>query len=104
MFHRKVHPETAIDKSGKTQKHENKKKMMNDGSHNIKGDLFYAEEDNMGQPRRSLPKDIMKNYKRQMNPLQFALGSGDSFGNREHWIKTDAECKYSYILAHYRIS
>ncbi|KAF7839649.1 protein LAZY 1-like isoform X2 [Senna tora] len=96
MFHRKVHPETstAIEKSGKTQKHENKKKMMSDGSYN-RGDLVYPEEDNMvQQPRKSLPipKDVMRNYKNQANPLQFALGSGDSFGNREHWIKTDADC------------
>ncbi|KAI9077742.1 hypothetical protein K1719_040228 [Acacia pycnantha] len=95
MFHRKVHPEssTTIDKSGKNQKqHEIKKKMMNDGNQN-RGDLVYPDEDNMGLPKRSFPnpKDIMKNYRGQMNPHQLALVSGDSSGNREHWIKTDAD-------------
>ncbi|XP_054781789.1 protein LAZY 1-like isoform X2 [Prosopis cineraria] len=94
MFHRKVHPEssTIIDKSGKNQKHESKKKMINDGNHN-KGDLVYPDEDSMGQPKRSFPnpKDIMRNYRGQMNPHQFALVSGDSSGNKEHWIKTDAD-------------
>ncbi|XP_028764556.1 protein LAZY 1 [Neltuma alba] len=94
MFHRKVHPEssTIIVKAGKNQKHESKKKMMNDGNHN-RGDSVYPDEDSTGQPKRSFlnPKDIMRNYRGQMNTHQLALVSGDSSGNREHWIKTDAD-------------
>lgn len=26
----------------------------------------------------------------------------DLYGNREHWIKTDADCKYNYIIIVHR--
>lgn len=93
MFHRKVHPEssTTLDKSGKNLKQESKKKMVNAGNQN-RGDLVYSDED-CGVPRRS--KDIMRNlFRGQMNPHQLELVSGDSSGNKEHWIRTDADCKY----------
>ncbi|KAI4336556.1 hypothetical protein L6164_015069 [Bauhinia variegata] len=92
MFHRKVHPENsaATQNSVKHQKNENKKKIVNDGGH-IKGDLTHPEEDIISHPKKALSKESLRHYKSQSNPLQITLDSGDSFGNREHWIKTDAD-------------
>lgn len=97
MFHRKVHPEnsTALQKSGKAQKNENKKKIGYDDSCN-NGDQVLQDEDIMLCPQRALLKQNIRRYKSQSNPPQFMLSSIDSNGNREHWIKTDADCKNIY--------
>ena len=99
MFHRKVHPEnsTATQKSNKSYKTENKKKIINNGDNNY-GDQVFPDEEIISYPKRALLKESIRRYKSQSNPPQFTLGSGDSNGNREHWIKTDADCKYKYIL------
>ncbi|XP_027364849.1 protein LAZY 1-like [Abrus precatorius] len=99
MFHRKVHPEntTVAQKSDKYQKNENKKKAINDGGHN-KNDVVHSEEDIMINHKTAFPKENMRQYKSQTNPLQFTLGSEDSSENKEHWIKTDADCKHKLLL------
>ncbi|XP_059446899.1 protein LAZY 1-like [Corylus avellana] len=92
MFHRKVHPEnsTATQKSNKPYKTENKKKIINNGDYNY-GDQVFPDEEIISYPKRALLKESIRRYKSQSNPPQFTLGSGDSNGNREHWIKTDAD-------------
>ncbi|RDX87446.1 Protein LAZY 1, partial [Mucuna pruriens] len=93
MFHRKVHPENSTGGSLTAQKCDKyqKKKTMNDGGHN-KSD---PEEDIiMIHPKRALPKENMRHYKIQPNPLHhFTLSCEDSSENenKEHWIKTDAD-------------
>lgn len=96
MFHRKVHPETSTTtrKADKPQKNENKK--TNNGGHN-NGNQMLADEDITVLPQRYLSKRSIRRYKSQSNPPQFTLGSSDSNGSRECWIKTDADCKYTYI-------
>ncbi|XVE85367.1 hypothetical protein DITRI_Ditri17bG0085200 [Diplodiscus trichospermus] len=91
MFHRKVHPEssTATYKHDKPQKNENKKGIWYDGGHENGGHML-ADEDIMIIPQRTLSKD-MRRYKSQSNPPQFTLSCNDSNGNRECWIKTDAD-------------
>lgn len=83
MFHRKVHPEN----SAAEPKNECKKKTINvDGGHN-KFEALIAKESN----------------KSQSNPvLQFSLGIEDSSENREHWIKTDSDCKQAQHYSRYR--
>lgn len=107
MFHRKVHPEysTVAQKYDKHQKNE-KKKMMNEGENNKSVDAVHPEEDIniMLHPTRAVAsaKESMRQYKiRQPNPVQLTVGSEDSCenDNREHWIKTDADCKYPYSCA-----
>ena len=96
MFHRKVHPEnsTAGEKSGKHQKSENKKRRSSDGISNHRDQVFPDDQDIMLYPEQvSSSNQIMRRYKSQSNPPQFALGALDSNGNKEHWIKTDADCK-----------
>ncbi|XP_015894303.1 protein LAZY 1 isoform X2 [Ziziphus jujuba] len=93
MFHRKVHPENSkvAQKSGKAQKNEKQKKIPHEGSGNNIGDQVLQDEDIILCPQRALLKQNIRRYKSQSNPPQFMLSSIDSNGNREHWIKTDAE-------------
>lgn len=102
MFHRKVHPENSTvpqQKSSKHQKAENRKKIIYKGDHNHGDqDQVPPDEEIMSYPKRSLSKESIRRYKNQSTPLQFTLSSSDSNGNREHWIKTDADCKYRSIL------
>lgn len=97
MFHRKVHPEssTATYKLHKPQKNENKKGIWYDGGNETGGHML-EDDDIMIFPQRALSKD-MRRYKSQSNPPQFTLSCNDSNGNRECWIKTDADCKYTCI-------
>ncbi|PON54956.1 regulator of nonsense transcript protein [Trema orientale] len=96
MFHRKVHPETstaAQKSSGKVQKNEYKKKTIYDGTGNY-GRQIPPDEDITLCPQRALfLKQKIRRYRSQSNPPQFTFGSIDSIGNREQWIKTDADCK-----------
>ncbi|KAL4333272.1 hypothetical protein GQ457_07G017430 [Hibiscus cannabinus] len=91
MFHRKVHPESSIAayKHNRPQKNENKKGIGYDGSHE-NGRHSLADEDIIIVPQRALSKD-MRRYSNQSNPSQFTLSCNDSNGNRECWIKTDAD-------------
>ncbi|KAL5552644.1 hypothetical protein UlMin_040045 [Ulmus minor] len=93
MFHRKVHPETSTgaQKTGKAPKNENKKKPTQDGSCNY-GDQIPPDEDITLCPQRALfLKQKIRRYRSQSNPPQFSFGSIESNGNREQWIKTDAD-------------
>ncbi|KAE8719656.1 hypothetical protein F3Y22_tig00109936pilonHSYRG00103 [Hibiscus syriacus] len=91
MFHKKVHPEssTTTSKHDKPQNIENKEGIFYDGGHE-NGDHMLADDDIMIYPQRSLSKNIWR-YKSQSNPPQFTLSCNDSNGNRECWIKTDAD-------------
>ncbi|XVF85311.1 hypothetical protein PTKIN_Ptkin17bG0107500 [Pterospermum kingtungense] len=91
MFHRKVHPEssTATYRHDKPQKNENKKGIWCDGGQETGGHML-ADDDIMIFPQTALSKD-MRRYKSQSNPPQFTLSCNDSNGNRECWIKTDAD-------------
>lgn len=98
MFHRKVHPEssTTTKKNDKPLKKENRKSMGYEGGADNGGQMV-LDEDIMIFPQRNLSKEKIRRYKSQSNPPQFTLGGCDSNGNREYWIKTDADCKYTNI-------
>ncbi|KAK9008365.1 hypothetical protein V6N11_075263 [Hibiscus sabdariffa] len=87
VFHKKVDPQnsTTTNKHDKPQKNENKEGIFYDGH-------MLADDDIIIYPQRALSKNI-RHYKSQSNTPQFALSCNDSNGNRECWIKTDAECK-----------
>nr|DAD34195.1 TPA_asm: hypothetical protein HUJ06_004835 [Nelumbo nucifera] len=95
MFHRKVHPESTLPakKPSKSHKTEIKSNGLNDGGCN-NGDHTLPDEYIMIFPQRTISKERIRRYKSQSNPPQFALSGSDSNGNREYWIKTDADCKY----------
>lgn len=90
MFHRKVHPENPTC----AEKYE-KKKIMNEGGHNKSNKV--EEESIMIQPKSAVGKENIGQCKKRQ--LQITLGSGseDSSENMEQWIKTDADCKHTYI-------
>lgn len=92
MFHRKVHPEssTATEKPNRPHKNEIKNGIFYDGGCN-NGDRMLPDEDIMIFPQRTLSKESIRRYKSQSNPPQFTLCGNDSNGNREYWIKTDAD-------------
>ncbi|XP_020533546.1 protein LAZY 1 [Jatropha curcas] len=87
MLHRKVHPENPTAEKEFTTSRKEKIKM--DLHH--KADLVHQDEDN----RKFLPgfKSVegIKWYKNNLKLSQYALGGCNSSGNREHWIKTDAD-------------
>lgn len=97
MFHRKVHPESSIatKKNVKPLKKENRKNMGYEGVDS--GGQMAPDEDIMIFPQKTLSKEKIRLYKSQSNPPQFTLAGCDSNGNREYWIKTDADCKYTNI-------
>ncbi|KAJ4960730.1 hypothetical protein NE237_020640 [Protea cynaroides] len=92
MFHRKVHPETSMVKKklSKSQKYENKNKISSEQAYN-NGDRPFTDEDVMIFSRRAISKEDIQCYKNHLNPPQIALDGSDSNGNRECWIKTDAD-------------
>ncbi|KAM2541515.1 hypothetical protein TB2_021072 [Malus domestica] len=92
MFRRKVHPETsaAERKPGKYKGNQSKKKPSSEGTYNNGG----QDEDILLYPQQGFSSmQSMWRYKSQSNPLQFVLSGMDSKENREHWIKTGADCK-----------
>ncbi|KAE8716622.1 hypothetical protein F3Y22_tig00110114pilonHSYRG00450 [Hibiscus syriacus] len=86
MFNKKVEPEssTTTYKHGKPQKNENKEVIMYDVGHML------ADDDIMIYPQRALSKNICR-YKSLSKPPQFTLSCNHSNGNRECWVKTDAD-------------
>ncbi|KAE8705471.1 polyprotein [Hibiscus syriacus] len=69
---------------GKPQKNENKEGIVYDVGHML------ADDDIIIYPHRSLSKNVWR-YKSLSKPPQFTLSCYDSNGNRECWIKTDAD-------------
>lgn len=94
IFHRKVHPEssTSAKKSSKTEGHDMKGNIRNDGAGDG-GDRLIPDHDIIVFPERAIRKEGVRRQKCRSNPPPFALSGSDSNGNREYWIKTDADCK-----------
>ncbi|KAK1381627.1 putative sphingosine phosphate lyase [Heracleum sosnowskyi] len=88
MFHRKVHPETSLstEKSDKLQRDYPKNMMNEEGDSDA--NRMLSNEDIVIYPQRALSKKGTGSCKSQFYP---PLNASDSDGNREHWIKTDAD-------------
>lgn len=95
MFHKKVYPESPVDGKDCIQSHKGKIKNVpheclqeyDDGkfTNPDKGKRFYSDTKS-----RKWSQHCMTNW----NPPQHGLICSSSTGNNEHWIKTDAKCKY----------
>ncbi|KAK9272430.1 hypothetical protein L1049_002803 [Liquidambar formosana] len=98
IFHRKIHPEssTAAKEFKKSNKYEINNNPYNGGYHN--GDSSLPNEDNRRFSQESMSKEGVKCHNTYSNLPQNGLSSSGSSENREHWITTDAECKYRCIL------
>ncbi|XP_064979536.1 protein LAZY 1-like isoform X1 [Musa acuminata AAA Group] len=93
FFHKKVHPESSImsKKPSKTGKNEKKEYAHPVGGSEPAGtDGCTATSAKVGPCRKEHIPDLNFCY----NPPAHAFGGDDSNGSREHWIKTDADCKY----------
>lgn len=95
MFHRKVYPENTINAKNCIKTH--KGKVPHDCFHEYDN----GDTTNPDPGRRfhsdSKSRKWSQHCKNNWNPPQHGLSCGSSTGNNEHWIKTDAECKY-YIF------
>lgn len=92
IFHRKVHPEssTASKKGPKSERHEAKSNTRYDGG----GESTIPplpEHDTVLLPERFIRKEGTRRLMCRSNPPPFTLSGSDSNGNREYWIKTDAD-------------
>lgn len=61
-------------------------------------DCMLPGEDIIIFPQQSLSnmsKESMRCFRSHSNPPQIAISGSDSNGNRECWIKSDANCKYA---------
>lgn len=97
VFHRKIHPESSIAEREFVNSHKYKVKKAPSGSYN-NGDQMHLGEDNdaftlepMSKMRRS------HHYKTNLNPPQDGLHDSN-LSAKEHWIMTDADCKYQFFF------
>ncbi|KAG1331449.1 putative protein LAZY 1 [Cocos nucifera] len=82
IFHRKVHPENAAAA----------KKPARPGN-----DSNGSRAAAMTATKGACRKEGITKSKFCSNASSLALGGSDSNGNREHWIRTDADCKRAFI-------
>ncbi|PSR84744.1 Protein LAZY like, partial [Actinidia chinensis var. chinensis] len=92
MFQRKVHPESSMAerKSNKPHKNDINNKITEEGCYSNE-DQVLPYEDIMIFPQRTLSKESQRSFKSHSDPPQVTPSGIDSNGNREYWIKTDAE-------------
>lgn len=97
MFHRKVHPENSMNAKDFIKSHKGK-------INNVPDDCCHEYDD--GDPRNpeksrfhsdTKSRKWSQHCKTNWKPIQDGVSCSSSTGKNEHWIKTDAECKY-YIL------
>lgn len=95
IFHRKVHPEssTSAKKCSKSEAHEIKTNIRSEGPGDGGDRLLPDHHDTLLLPERAIRKEGVRRQKCRSNPPPFALSGSDSNGNREYWIKTDADCE-----------
>ncbi|XP_077226938.1 regulator of nonsense transcript protein [Tasmannia lanceolata] len=96
IFHRKVHPEssTTMKKPNKSEKYEIKNNISyggGDGGGEEHGNQSLHNHHTLIFPRRAIEKDHIRHYKCNSNASALTLDGSDSNGNREYWIKTDAD-------------
>lgn len=96
IFHRKVHPESSImtKKASKTGKIEKKDHTALVGGNDLSGTGGSTLATLKGECRK---EDIL-NVSFCTDPPSNAFSGCDSNINREHWIKTDADCKYPFTI------
>ncbi|KAJ0051503.1 hypothetical protein Pint_03027 [Pistacia integerrima] len=93
MFHRKIHPENSIAEKGFIKSHTKKiNRNPRDGS-SVNGGLMHSDKNDKSFPQGSKSKEGTQYYMTNIKWPQYGLKGSASSGNREHWIKTDADCK-----------
>lgn len=93
MFHRKVHPEglMTLKKSSKSHNYDDKNSIVHDGGgYGNRNQMLHCEDSTMYH-KISVSKEHINCFKNHSDPAHFAIGRSDSSGNREYWIKSDAD-------------
>ncbi|XP_031286816.1 protein LAZY 1-like, partial [Pistacia vera] len=91
MFHRKIHPENSIAEKGFIKSHTKKiNRNPRDGS-SVNGGLMHSDKNDKSFPQGSKSKEGTQYYMTNIKWPQYGLKGSASSGNREHWIKTDAD-------------
>ena len=99
MFHRTIHPESSIAAREFVKSEKYKKKKIFSADSGCDENMMLMGGDNRRFPEGPMVKEGAENCKKYMNSPQYRL-SGSTYGKRgEHWIKTDAECKYYFLYA-----
>lgn len=96
-FRKKVYPESSTVPQKLGKPHKNEIKNTNEARPSS-ADCMLPDEDIIIFPQQSLSnmsKESMRCFRSHSNPPQIAISGSDSNGNRECWIKTDANCKYA---------
>lgn len=96
VFHRKIHPESTIAEREFVNSHKYKVKKAPSGSYN-NGDQMHWGEDNDAFTLEPMSKMGSHRYKTNLNPPQDGLHDGN-LSAKEHWIMTDADCKYQFFF------
>ncbi|XP_031387986.1 protein LAZY 1-like isoform X2 [Punica granatum] len=94
MFHKKVHPENSntAKKSVKRRKNGSKSKPVKSGSCNNSGNQLPPDQDIMMYPQGGdLPMEQSRRSRNQQKPSRLNSAESGPSGNRECWIKTDAD-------------
>lgn len=97
MFHKKVHPEnsSAAKKSDKQRKKGSKNKAVASDTCSNRGSQLHGDGDIVMYPHGDhLPKEQEQYFRSQQKPSWLNAAECELNGNRECWIKTDADCKY----------
>lgn len=97
MFHRRIHPEssTAAREFVDAEKYKDKNNSRTHGG--CSENMMLVGRDNRRFPQGAMIKEGTEHCKKYMNLPQYRL-SGSNFRRKgEHWIKTDADCKYHFI-------
>lgn len=94
IFQKKIHPESSIAGREFVDSHKYKVKNAPNGSYN-NGDQMHLDEDNDGFTLGSMSNMRIPCCKTNLNPPQDGLHG--NLSAKEHWIKTDADCKYQFI-------
>lgn len=95
MFHKKIHPETTIAAREFANSHTYKANNAPNGCYNNK-EHMYPGADNNGFTLGSSSKMGIPCHKSNLKPPQDRL-HGSNLSAKEHWIKTDADCKYQFM-------
>lgn len=93
MLHRKIHPENNVADKEFVKSYKEKKIISYDGGYG--GGSIEQLEKNDKSFQGSKPKEWTEYCKNNRNLQQNEYSCSISGGNKEHWIKTDADCKYS---------
>jgi len=95
LFHRKVYPESPINGKDGIKSH---KDEIQNVSHEFFHEYDNGKPTNPDKGKRFHPDTRSREWSQHCmtnwNPPQLGQICSSSTGNNEHWIRTDAECKY----------